>query len=174
MEPFRKLLSSKEDFYWDQNLKNAFTIAKNMIAENVKYGVKTYIPGKPTALISDWSKTGIGFILAQKKCQCKGLVIDCCQSGWSIICIGSRFLTQAENNYSAIEGELLGVTWALGRTKFWSLGNDQLTIFTDHKPLIGLLLNKDFDSIHNPRLARMVEKTMRWRFHVCHIPGLKN
>ena len=37
-------------------------------------------------------------------------------------------VAQAENNYSAIEGELLGVTWALERTKFWSLENDQLTI----------------------------------------------
>ena len=49
-----------------------------------------------------------------------------------------------------------------------------MNIFTDHKPLIGLLQNRDFDEISNPRIARMVEKTLRWGFKIHHIPGLQN
>ena len=103
-----------------------------------------------------------------------GIQIDCCPEGWAVICMGSRFLTQAEKNYSAVEGDLLGITWALEKTKFWTMGNEDLNIFTDHKPLIGLLQNRDFDKIGNPRIARMVEKTLRWGFKIHHIPGLQN
>ena len=45
MHPFRQLLSSKSDFYWDENLQKAFEIAREMIADDISEGVKTYIPG---------------------------------------------------------------------------------------------------------------------------------
>ena len=172
MHPFRQLLSSKSDFYWDENLQKAFEIAREMIADNISEGVKTYIPGLKTALVSDWSITGVGYILAQKHCQCSGISMECCRTGWKVISMGSRFLSKAEKNYSAVEGELLGLTWALERTKFWTLGNKELFIFTDHKPLIGMLTNKDFDSISNPRLSCLLEQTMRWGFVINHIPGI--
>ena len=106
---------------WTQELQNAFKIVKKAIVQNIKDGVKTYVPELVTALISDWSKVGIGYMLTQKKCSCMGIQIDCCPKGWAVICMGSRFLTQAEKNYSAIEGELLGITWALEKTKFWTM-----------------------------------------------------
>ena len=67
MDPFRELLSSKKEFVWTQELQNAFKIAKKAIVQNIKDGVKTYVPGLVTALISDWSKVGIGYMLTQKK-----------------------------------------------------------------------------------------------------------
>ena len=174
MEPFRNLLTSKESFKWSQDLQNSFEAAKTEIASQIQYGVKTYVEGKPTALVTDWSRTGIGYVLVQKHCRCMGLAINCCNTGWRIVCIGSRFLTKTEANYSAVKGELLGVVWALEKTKLWTLGDKQLTLFTDHKPLLGLLGNRSMDDIPNPELQRLAEKTLRWNLQVCHVPGLEN
>ena len=98
MEPFRNLLTSKEQFTWNQSLQNAFEAAKIEIASQIQYGVKTYVPGKATALVTDWSRTGIGYVLMQKHCRCMGLALNCCNTGWRIVCIGSRFLSKAEAN----------------------------------------------------------------------------
>ena len=116
MESFRNLLTSKSPFMWSQDLQDTFEYAKKEIADQIQYGVKTYVAGRPTALVTDWSKTGIGYILIQKHCRCTGLVVNCCNTGWRIICIGSRFLTKTEQNYSAVAGEPLGVTWAIEKT----------------------------------------------------------
>ena len=73
--------------------------------------------------------------------------------------VGSRFTQQAESRYSPTEGELLGVYNALHKTKYFTLGCPHLYVSTDHKPLLGLLENTDLDSIDNPRLVKLKEKT---------------
>ena len=113
MEPFRNLLNSKEKFHWNQALQDSFECAKREITAQVEQGVKTYVQGKPTGLVTDWSRSGIGYILMQKHCQCSGMVVNCCEQGWKTIAIGSRFLTDAESKYAEIVGELLGIAWAL-------------------------------------------------------------
>jgi hypothetical protein len=68
------------------------------------------------------------------------------------------------------EGEFLGVTWALEKTSYHNLGCDQLLVLVEHKPLIGLLINRELEDISNPRL----ERTMRWQFRIEHVAGAKN
>ena len=46
-----------------------------------------------------------------------------------------------------------------------------MIVVTDHKPLCKLLGNRSLDQIENPRLLRLKEKTLRWRFTVKHRPG---
>ena len=75
--------------------------------------VKTFVLGRPTAVVTDWSKSGVGFVLLQKSCSCKVTTPLCCVDGWNPIYIGSRFCSGAESRYSAVEGELLGLLWAL-------------------------------------------------------------
>ena len=88
--------------------------------------------------------------------------------------MGSRFCTQAEAKYAAIEGELLALTFGLEKSKFWTLGNPHLVVFVNHKPLLGLLKNKDIDSIENPRLNRLLIKTLKWNFDIHHVAGFDN
>ena len=145
LAPFRHLLSSKEDFKWDDKLQLAFESMKREITDQLYEGVKTFVMGKITALVTDFSKTGVGYLLLQKHCKCSGIELKCCISGWKVICVGSRFCLKAEQRYSAIEGELMGISWALEKTKMWTLGNPSLHIFTDHKPIIDLLTNKNLD-----------------------------
>ena len=85
--------------------------------------------------------------------------------------VGSRFTKKPEANYSPTEGELLGVVNALQKTKYFTLGCPDLYIGTDHKPLLGLLQNTDLETIDNPRLLKLKEKTMGWKFGIVYIPG---
>ena len=99
----------------------------------------------------------------QKHCNCKKLTgagklnALCCKTGWKVCMVGSRFTKTSEANYSPTEGELLGVVNALQKTKFFTLGCEDLFVGTDHKPLIGLLENTDLESMDNPRLLRLTE-----------------
>ena len=54
--------------------------------------------------------------------------------------------------YYPIQGELLGVTWALEETSYYMLGCDQLLVLVDRKLLLGLLANRELVDISNPRL----------------------
>ena len=88
--------------------------------------------------------------------------------------VGSRFTSAAEQNYSAVEGELQGVVDGLHKTRYYTQGCDKLLVGVDHKPLLGLLQGKSLESIDNMRLRRLVEKTYGWSFKVVHIPGRKH
>ena len=87
--------------------------------------------------------------------------------------VGSSFTSPAESNYAPIEGECLGVANALKKTRYYTQGCEKLIIGVDHKPLLGVLNNKSLESIDNPRLMKLKEKTLGWRFQIVHIPGRK-
>ena len=72
-----------------------------------------------------------------------------------MITCGSRFFTPAEARYHPIEGELLGVAWALEKTKVYTLGSDRFVVLVDHKPLIGLLEKRELGDIDNPQLMHL-------------------
>ena len=122
MEPFRPLLKPKATYIWTQELQHAFDIAKKEIVKLVHNGVKTFQLALWTCVIFDWSKTGIGFVMWQKHCKCPLIHPSCCQGGWKIVLCGARFCTAAESRYHPIEGELLGLTWALEKTGYYTLG----------------------------------------------------
>ena len=46
-------------------------------------------------------------------------------------------------------------------------------IGTDQKPLLGVLNNRSLDSLDNPRLIRLKETTLGWRFKIIHIPAAR-
>ena len=87
--------------------------------------------------------------------------------------VGSSFNSPAESNYAPIEGECLGVASALHKTRYYTQGCDKLLIGTDHKSLLGVLNDRSMESIDNPGLIRLKEKTLGWRFKIIHIPGKK-
>ena len=87
--------------------------------------------------------------------------------------VGSSFNSPAEANYAPIEGECLGVASALHKTRYYTQGCDKLLVCTDHKPLLGILNDKEIEKIDNPRLIRLKEKTLGWRFKIIHVPGKK-
>ena len=174
--PFRELLKDSVPWYWDRKMDEVFTNTKKLLADKVEEGIKSFDPARVTALLTDWCKHGVGFVMMQKHCPCPAKQdgtpdMLCCPTGWQVCMVGSRFTHTAEANYSATEGELLAQADALKKTKYFTLGCPQLILGTDHMPLLGLLANRNLDSIDNPRLVRLKQKTLGWRFQVTYIPG---
>ena len=171
MTPFRELIKPNRKFYWDETLDKLFVESKNTIISLVIEGVKSFELSRKTCLQTDWSEEGVGYILLQKHCQCTSDSPICCKDSWKLIFAGSRFTKPAERNYAPIEGEALAVAWALEHSRMYTMGCPDLLIATDHKPLLGVLNNRDLQSIKNPRLRSLKENTLAWRFSIMHCPG---
>ena len=171
--PFRELLKKGSIWYWDNNLTNIFEETKAHIADNIVEGITRFDLGRWTAVMTDWSKVGIGYIMSQKYCSCQSISPICCTGGWKVCMVGSSFTSPAESNYAPIEGECLGVANALKKTRYYTQGCEKLIVGVDHKPLLGVLNDKSLESIDNPRLMKLKEKTLGWRFQIVHIPGRK-
>ena len=172
MEPFRELLKKNVRFRWDANLQHLFNQSKKAILEKVCKGVQTFEFGRPTILQSDWSKQGVGYLLLQKHCTCPMKAAPlCCADGWRIVFAGSRFNTAPESRYSPTEGEALAVAWGLQNAKYYTEGCPDLTVVTDHKPLLGIFTDRELGSVANTRIRRIKESTLAFRFRVTYSPG---
>ena len=174
MQPFRELLKPAEkgkQVYWDDNLTKLFEESKLVILEAIQKGIRTFEMGAWTCLMPDFCKTGMGYLLMQKKCKCEKITPYCCSGGWQAVLAGSRFTKDAETRYAPVEGEALGCWFGLESTKHYTLGNPKLLIATDHKPLLKILGDRKLEDIDNPRLAKIKEKMLRWKFEIIHVPG---
>ena len=176
MAPFRELLSKNTKlFYWDEVLDKLFHESKSKIIEQIKDGVRTFEKNRVTCLATDWSKTGLGFTLSQKHCSCTGAVTPICGDGhWHLILAGSRFTKPPESRYAPIEGEALAVVWGLQQCKIFIIGCPKLIVAVDHKPLTKILNDRPLESIENPRLLRLKEKTLMYDYEIVHIQGKNN
>ena len=180
LAPLRHLLKHEEGkkpkFIWNQQLQDAFDKSKQNVVNSVAHGIETFDPERTSCLQCDWSKTGVGFILFQKHCECKipessDTMKQCCESGWKPIYAGSRFTNRAESNYCPTEGEARAVAWALKTSRIFTLGCPHLYIVTDHKPLLGILNCRELGSIKNPRIRRLKEHTLDYSFKIKYCPG---
>ena len=65
--------------------------------------------------------------------------------------------------------------WALERTKHFTQHNPKLVLYTNHKPLIGIIKNQDVSHTINPRITRLKERILTWRFvDITHRRGRNN
>ena len=176
MGPFRELLASKKRaFYWDGTLEDVFERSKQEIVQRVQEGVRTFEIDRATCLATDWSKTGIGYSLTQKHCDCTGPINPNCGGGhWKLILAGSRFTKDAETRYAPIEGEALALVHGLQSCRIFVLGSPNLTVAVDHKPLIKIFDDRQLDTIDNPRILSLKEKTLMYNFKIMHIEGTAN
>ncbi|KAJ8349049.1 hypothetical protein SKAU_G00276380 [Synaphobranchus kaupii] len=75
------------------------------------------------------------------------------------ICFVSRTLTSTERNYAQIDKEALAVIFAVKKFHQYLSGR-HLVIYTDHKPLLGLLHHsKPMPSVLSPRMLRWITVT---------------
>ena len=174
MLPFRTLLKTGQQFRWDTELQDIFDESKEHIVQEIETGVRIFDKSKPTCIATDWSKRGIGFWLLQKHCVCTPLKPFCCNSGWKVTLVGSRFTHAAESRYAPIEGEALAVADALDKARYFVLGCEGLIVAVDHKSLLKIFGDRSLEDIPNSRLRNLKEKTLRYRFRVTHVPGMKN
>ena len=172
MQPSRDLVKPCSKFVWDQSLEEAFQQSKAQIIDLVKDGISTFDIERTTCLAPDWSKEGMGFLLLQKYCSCANdKVPTCCSEGWHLVFAGSRFCTPAESRYAPIEGEAAAIAWALHKCRMFVAGCQDLIVTTDHQPLTGVFGDCDLSGITNPRLFKLKEKTLQYRFTIQHSQG---
>ena len=57
------------------------------------------------------------------------------------------------------------------KTSYFTLGCKNLTVGTDHKPLISIIQSTDLGDIKTPRQQRLKERIMRWNLTVTYVPG---
>ena len=90
-----------------------------------------------------------------------------------MVLIGNRFTSETESRYKPIEPEALAVVEGLEKTRFFVLGCKNLTVTVDHKPLLKILSDRALEDIPNNRLRNLKERTLRFRFNMAYIPGVK-
>ena len=174
MRSFRDLLKPDQPFAWTEHSDYLFRKSKMVVIDQFKQGVEIFNQTRPMCIATDWSQEGLGYWLSQKHCDCADAGPFCCKSGWKVVLMGSRFTHGAESRYAPIEGEALAVVDALNKTRHFTLGCPDLTVVVDHKPLLKVLGDRALDDIPNPRLRNIKDKSLRYRFRVLHIPGVRN
>ena len=182
MSPFRDLLKPSnatkgKKVYWDEQLNSVFEETKQIICKVASEGLAYFDTSKVTAVITDWCKIGIGFLVKQKHCDCKEIVNHkslCCEDGWKLAFCNSRHTLPSESDYAPIEGEALAVSWALRKGRMFLLGCPKFNVITDHQPLIKILDDKSLGDIENPRLVKFKERTLAFNFDIHYVEGAKN
>ena len=177
MSPFRDLLKkgASKKVYWDEILSSKFDFANKELCKLISDGLHYYDKTRPTIVMTDWSKEGMGFVILQQYCSCVCHDVPfCCSGGWKLALCGSRHLLKEELNYAPIEGEAAAVVWCLKKARLFLLGCPNLIVVTDHRPLVKLFGNRELKHIDNPRLFRLKEKTLHYRFSVKYVAGKRN
>ncbi len=151
LAPLRPLLSMKNDFLWNTSHSDSFLKAKAVLTTAPTLAF--YEIGRPTRLLTDACRLGLGFVLQQEH-----------HGDWKLIQAGSRFLTDAETRYAVIELELLAVAWATKKCRVFLSGLPSFTVITDHNPLVPILNNHRLDEIENPRLQRLRTHLLAYNF----------
>ena len=111
MAPFRELLKTRDrKFYWDDTLDKIFEESKLKIINEIENGVKTFEVNRLTYLLTDFSRTGIGYFLFQKHFNCATEAGPACSEDyWKLILADSHFTSNAESRYAPVEGEALAL-----------------------------------------------------------------
>ena len=81
----------------------------------------------------------------------------------------SRSLNKAEQNYSTIEVECLGIWWSITRLQKYLLGK-KFIILTDHRPLIKF----NSEKVKNSRVTRWSLALQDYQFEVKSVKGIDN
>ena len=87
--------------------------------------------------------------------------------------MGATGLTPGQRNRSIFEIKLLAVCWALNHARYYCINAPQIIVCTDHSPLKGLF-RKDLSEIDNPRIIKVLEKTLHYNVEIQHVPGKDN
>lgn len=157
LEPLTALLKENQMYVWGYDQQLAFDRVKELL--KTAPSLAHYDMKKKMIVSADSSSYGLGCALFQENDN----------GSREIVCYGSRVLTKSESRYAQIEKEALALTWACDKLQEYILGL-QITLETDHKPLVQILMSKNIDEL-TPRLQRFRIRLMKYNYVVTYIPG---
>ena len=125
-EPLRSLLkeANQKGFKWhfDQIHKEAFQNIKDAMTKDPV--LQYYSLTKPIVISCDASQSGLGCVIMQDDLP---------------VAYGSKALTDAECAYAQIEKEALAIVFALTKFHTYVYGRSDVTVQTDHLPLLRIM-----------------------------------
>ena len=155
-EPLRQLIKESSqrnfEFHWDPVHENAFATLKHKLTSSPV--LRYYSLNEPVVLSCDASQLGLGMVLLQ---------------GNRPVAYASKSLTQAEYAYSQIEKEMLAIVVACRKFHTYIYGRSDVTIETDHLPLIRIM-DKPLHLVPL-RLQKMRMRLQQYDFKLIHKPG---
>ena len=165
-KPPQKLTSSKTIWTWNASYQQLFNKAKSII---VAVCMKFYDDTKLLCLETDASGIGFRAALLQlcNKTDCQKVMAP----DNTILCpitFASNSLTGAEQRYSNIEHEALGILHGLEKFHHYCFSREVL-IITDHKPLISML-KKDGATLLQ-HIQCILLKIHQYRVQIIYKPG---
>jgi hypothetical protein len=161
MKPLQGLLKKANAYVWGPEHEDALEAVKAIITNPEGPVLRHFNPKLPIQLLTDTSRTGLGYCLTQTEVGCKSPLL---------ITAGSRFLSPAEDNYAVVELELLAIHWAIDKCRLYLAGAEFLVV-TDNQPLLGILNRKNLDAVNITRIQRLLAKLLGYTFKVKWVPG---
>ena len=151
-----ELTAKKNAFLWLEDHQREFEKFKELLTSEMV--VTHFDPTLPVTILTGASRLhGLGYALGH---YIKGR--------FKLVSCGSK--TPTQQKYATIELECLAVYFAINKCSFYLKGGTNFTVATGHKSLEGIFA-KDLYDILNPRLQRLCEKLVEYKFTVIWIPG---
>ena len=139
---------------WGAVHEEAVTKIKNILTSDLI--LRNFNPDWKTQVVTDASRSGLGFALMQQ---------DPDNKNWHLVQCGSRTTSGAESRYAVCELEGLGISFAVEKCRHYLLGMQWFEVITDHKSLKGVFA-KCLEDVQNARLRRYREKLQEFNFTV--------
>ena len=158
-QPLRDLLRKNTAYVWTQAQEESFQELKSLLTSPLV--TQSFNPSKDAYVISDASRSGLGYLLIQKNDQGNPVLVQA----------GSKSLSPAEFNYSVSEIELTAVVFAMSKLRHYLLGAEKIYLLTDHKPLCRIISNGLENYDFSPRLRRLKERLTPYNLQVTYLPG---
>ncbi|XP_034780493.2 uncharacterized protein K02A2.6-like [Acipenser ruthenus] len=159
LEPLHRLLDQSVKWEWKAKHEEAYVRAKQLLqADDI---LAHYDEKKPLVLVCNASPYRVGALLAHTVPEEKEAPIS----------FASRTLTLTERNYAQIDKEALAVVFAVKKFHQYLFGR-HFVIYTDHKPLLGLLHHtKPIPQVLSPRMLRWSLILGAYDYELCYRPG---
>lgn len=151
-EPLRKLTHLSSEFNWSTETSTAFNKLKQMVTETPV--LRYFDSEKPVVIQTDASSFGLGCAMLQDR---------------GPVGFGARALNSTQQNYAQIEKEMLAIVFACKRFDQFICGKTDVTVETDHKPLISIVKKSLLKA--PKRLQAMIMSLQRYNLKLKYIKG---
>lgn len=151
-EPLRHLLKKSVLFQWNIEQEGALKKIREILSNPPVLG--HFQMDKPIVISCDASQNACGAVLLQSDAP---------------VAFFSRALTTSQQGYAQIEKEMLSIVLACERFHQYIYGRSDVTIETDHKPLV--MIYKKPLAQTPARLQRMLIKLQQYSFNLVYKKG---
>ncbi|XP_062714735.1 uncharacterized protein K02A2.6-like isoform X1 [Aedes albopictus] len=153
------LLRKDTKFVWNEKCQQTFEESKQaLITANF---LEFYDPAKPIIVVSDACSYGLGGVIAH--------MVD---GNEKPISFTSFSLNSAQKTYPILHLEALALVCTVKKFHKFLFGQ-KFTVYTDHKPLLGIFGKNGNHSLCVTRLQRYVMEMSIYEFDICYRPSAK-